>query len=96
VRLKLRVKPGARRDAIEGEQAGALLVSVTAPADRGRANEAVVALLARAVGVPKSAISIRSGAASREKLLEIDGIAAPDEAGVRERLLKAGNASKHP
>ena len=84
MKLRVRVRPGARRNAIEGERGGALLVSVTAPADRGRANEAVVALLAETAGVPKSTIEIRSGAGSRDKSIEID---TADPENLMDRLI---------
>ena len=51
----------------------AIKVAVTAPPEGGKANAAVVKLLAKAWDVPKTAISIASGGADRRKLLHIDG-----------------------
>lgn len=82
-RLRLRVKPAARRTAIEGEHGGALKVSVSDPPERGRANEAARRLLAEALGLPVSAVSVKAGHASRDKIVEIEGL-APAE--VRRRL----------
>jgi uncharacterized protein (TIGR00251 family) len=70
-RLRLRVKPGARKTAIVGSHGGALKLSVAAPPERGKANRAVVALLAKALGLPSSAVTIASGETSQDKIAEI-------------------------
>ena len=73
-RIDLRVIPRAHKDAIDGLRQGSLLVRVgAAPAD-GAANEAVIALLARTLGVPRRAIRIVSGETSRHKTVEIAGL----------------------
>ncbi len=82
-RLLLRVQPGARRTEIVGFQGQRLRIRVVAPPERGRANEAAIELLAQALGVPKSRVRLAKGAASRDKLLVIDGM---DEGAVRQRL----------
>ncbi len=70
----VRVEPRSSRDAIEGVDAqGELRVRVTAPPADGAANKAVVRLLAKALGVPKGAVTLVSGASSRHKRLRIDG-----------------------
>lgn len=76
--LRLRVTPKARRAGIEGvvrdaEGRALLAVKVTAPPADGAANKAVVALIADLLGVPKSAVTIESGAGSRIKTLAIAG-----------------------
>jgi len=76
------VRPGAREDRVTGFHDGALRVSVTAPAERGKANESVIAVLAEALGVRKDAIAIRSGAASRNKTV----VVRLDLEAVRSRL----------
>ena len=73
-RLAVRVQPRAKSDALGGERGGALVVRVTAPPVDGRANAAVCALVARAVGVPKSAVTVVHGAGTRDKVLEIRGV----------------------
>ncbi len=78
MRLTVRITPRGGRDAIDGwvEDADGeriLRVRVAAPASEGRANEALVRLLAKAAGVPVSAVRIISGLHSRQKLVEIDG-----------------------
>lgn len=80
VTLTLRVSPKASRDAILGVMATpdgeALKVAVTAPPDKGKANAAVVALLAKAFGVAKSCIVLKAGETDRRKVLSIAGDAA--------------------
>ena len=70
-RLRLRVSAGAKKTAIVGAHGGALKLSVTAAAERGKANRAVVKLLADTLGLPASAITITSGKASPDKVAEI-------------------------
>jgi len=65
--LSVRAQPGARRNAIVGVQADALKVAVTAPPDKGRANEALVEVLAEALGLKRSQIELISGQTSRQK-----------------------------
>lgn len=72
--LPVRASPGSKRDAIAGEHAGALKVAVTAPPDKGKANEAIVALLSEVLKLPKSNITLLSGATSRQKKFSIAGI----------------------
>jgi uncharacterized protein YggU (UPF0235/DUF167 family) len=69
-RLALHVTPGARSEgiAIEG---GRLLVKIRARPQDGAANEAVLALLARALGMGKSRLFLLRGATSREKLVRL-------------------------
>ncbi len=73
MRLRIRVKPGAREEKVSREPDGSLLVSVTARAQEGKANEAVVKAVAKALRVPKSSVRIISGHASRTKMLEVPG-----------------------
>jgi uncharacterized protein YggU (UPF0235/DUF167 family) len=70
-RLGLRVTPGAKADGLElGE--GRLLVRVRAKPQDGAANEAVLALLARALGTAPSRLHLLRGATGREKLVQLD------------------------
>jgi uncharacterized protein YggU (UPF0235/DUF167 family) len=68
-RLALRVTPGARTEGIEID-GGRLLVKIRARAQEGAANEAVLALLAQALGMAKSRLSLVRGMTSREKLVQ--------------------------
>jgi uncharacterized protein (TIGR00251 family) len=76
--LPVRAQPGARRDAIVGVHADSLRVAVTAPADKGRANAAIQALLAHALGCKLSQVGLLSGQTSRQKRFLILGM-PPDE-----------------
>lgn len=81
--IRLHVQPGASRAGLNGRHGDALKVKVTAPAEGGRANEAVLVLLADLLDVPRSAVSLVSGPASRSKRVAVRGI---DGAGIRDRL----------
>jgi len=69
-RLAVRVTPGARSEALEIAE-GRLLAKVRAKPEGGKANEAVLALVAAALGVAPSKLQLLRGATSREKLLRI-------------------------
>jgi hypothetical protein len=78
VRLRVRLTPRASADRLGGTQAEAdggvaLKAAVTAPPEDGRANAALVALLAKAWRVPKSAIRVVAGASDRRKTLLVEG-----------------------
>lgn len=70
-RLRLRVRPGGKKNAILGEHGGALRVSVTAQPERGKANRAVVKLLADVLGIAASEVAIVSGETSGDKVVEV-------------------------
>ena len=72
--LPVKARPGARRNAIDGVHAGALKVSVTQAAEKGKANAAIIALLAKEIGVSKSAIQLSSGATNSQKNFLVKGI----------------------
>ena len=74
VELNVRVIPRAKKTEISGERDGALVVRVAAPPVEGAANEALVAFLARALGVQKRAVQIVSGERSRTKRVAIAGV----------------------
>jgi uncharacterized protein YggU (UPF0235/DUF167 family) len=78
VRLRVRVRPRAQADAIVGLRGGSLLVRLAAAPVDGAANEALRRLLARALGVPASSVSVLRGAAARDKLVEVAGVRAQD------------------
>lgn len=82
VRVRVRVTPRASSDAVKGtivDDAGraALAVQVTAAPEDGRANDAVVALLARQWRLPRSSLTVVQGAAARIKVLHVAGEPAP-------------------
>ena len=67
----VRVTPRASANAIGGERDGALLVRVTAPPIEGKANDGVVAVLAKALGVPRGAVRVERGVAARTKRVSV-------------------------
>jgi uncharacterized protein (TIGR00251 family) len=71
--LTLHVQPGAKRSGVAGPHGDALKVRIAAPAVDNQANAALVGYLSGALGVPKSAISIRRGATGRRKVVDISG-----------------------
>jgi uncharacterized protein (TIGR00251 family) len=73
-RLHLHVSPGSKRNELERQTNGVLRVYVTARATEGKANQALVALLADRLDIPKSFISIKRGEASRHKTVEVAGL----------------------
>ena len=72
----VRVQPRASRDEIVGEWNGALKIRLTAPPVDDRANEALCRLLAARLNVPVAAVRIISGARSRNKRVEVQGVSA--------------------
>ena len=79
--LSIRVHPRASRNAIkiEGERPDVkIAVRVTAAPEGGKANDAMVALLAKRLGVPKGSIRIVRGRKSRDKRIRIDGLSTVD------------------
>ena len=73
-RLKLHVTPGAHQEGIVGWQGQSLRLKVRARPEKGRANEAVIRLLASHLGLPLTSLSIVRGATSRDKLVKVDGL----------------------
>ncbi len=73
VMLRLKVVPGASRDRIVGELGGALKIAVSAPPEKGRANKAVIGLLAKALGLRANQIEVVSGTTSPGKSILIRG-----------------------
>jgi hypothetical protein len=86
----VRVQPGAARDEVVGLEEGVLRVRVAAPPVKGRANAALVALLARTLGVSKGSIAILRGATGRTKVLSIEGL------GREEALARLSRRQPHP
>ncbi|HEV7474411.1 MAG TPA: DUF167 domain-containing protein [Pyrinomonadaceae bacterium] len=72
--FKVRVVPRASRSEIVGEHDGALRVRIAAPPVDGAANEELVRLLARKLGVSRSAIEISSGLTGKLKLIRVTGV----------------------
>ena len=90
-RLRLRVSPGARRAEVVGRHGAAWKVRVAAPPAGGRANEAVVRLLAEALSLPRGAVTLVWGHGARDKVVRLDGL---DQTQIERRLQSA--AGKEP
>ena len=91
-RLTVRVQPGARRPGLKAWLAdGALKLAVAAPPEGGRANAAVVELLAEALGLRARDVKVVRGMGSRTKLVEVEGLA---DGAVRSRLSEALEAPR--
>ena len=85
-RLAVLVRPRARRTGIGGMHAGRLTVSVAAPPEDGRANEAVAEVLGEALGVRARDVTVVRGHKARAKLIEVRGLT---EAELGQRLERA-------
>ena len=72
--LRIRVRPGASRNRVEGYEDGVLRLRVTAPPEAGKANAAVTGLLADFLGKPRTGLKIIRGVSSRNKVLEVTGL----------------------
>jgi uncharacterized protein (TIGR00251 family) len=83
VRLEIQAKPRAGKSRIVGVRDGALVVALAAPPVDGAANQELVNVLARALGIAKSAVEIVRGETSKTKLVAVRGL-AEDE--LRQRL----------
>lgn len=73
-RVRLRVSPGAGRAQIIGRHGDAWKVRVTAAPEHGRANEAVLRLLAEVLAVPRNTLALVSGHSARDKIVELTGL----------------------
>ena len=73
MRITIRVRPGSARPGVGGEQGGALVVRVSAPAVDGRATQAALTAVAAAFGVRRDAVTLVTGKTSRTKVVEVAG-----------------------
>ena len=71
--IRVKVKPSARVSRLEETEPGVWLAQLKSPPVDGKANQELIALVARAFGCPRTAVSIRSGASGRMKLVRIEG-----------------------
>ncbi|OGK11511.1 MAG: hypothetical protein A2Y63_03650 [Candidatus Riflebacteria bacterium RBG_13_59_9] len=83
--IRVKAIPRARRDEVRGVDGGVLKIAVTAPAEKGKANEAALTLLAKFLGVSRGKLQLLSGQSSRLKRVEVAGVSASQ---VEERLAK--------
>ncbi len=73
-RVRLRVSPGAKSAHVVGRHGEAWKVRVAAPAEGGRANEAVVRLLAETLSIPREDVTLVSGLGARDKIVQLTGL----------------------
>jgi len=83
--IEVRVIPRAQKTEFSGERDGRMVVRLAAPPVDGAANDALIAFLAQALGVPKRSVTVVGGEKSRDKRVRIDGL---DEAAARAVLLR--------
>jgi hypothetical protein len=81
--IKVKVLPRSSRTEIAGRENGVYRVKLTDPPVEGRANKALIALLAEKLGVPKRSIEITGGKTSRTKTVRVHGVS---EAAARQAL----------
>jgi uncharacterized protein (TIGR00251 family) len=75
--LAVHVQPGAKRSEVAGLHGERLKIRIAAPALDGRANDALVAFVAEALGLPRRRISVATGERSRDKILAVAGDCDP-------------------
>lgn len=92
-RLRLRVSPGAARSVLVGRHGAGWKVRVAAAPEDGKANDAVVRLLAETLALPARDVQLVSGASSRDKIVALEGI-GPAE--IERRLAEASGAGEEP
>jgi uncharacterized protein YggU (UPF0235/DUF167 family) len=85
-RVWLRVAPGATRPGVVGRYGDGWTLRVAAPPEGGRANDAVVGLLAEALDVPRHDVTLVSGHGARDKVVNLSGLGAEE---IERRLTSA-------
>ena len=83
----VKAAPGARSSAGTGEHAGLLKVAVTQVAEKGKANQALIAVIAKALDIRKSQIELLSGATQQQKRFLVRGLSRDQLAQRIEELL---------
>jgi uncharacterized protein (TIGR00251 family) len=91
-RLRVRVSPGSRRAEVVGRHGDAWKVRVASPPENGRANEAVLRLLAETLAVPRARLELVSGHGARDKIVELSGVGP----ALAERRLAAASVQEPP
>jgi len=76
--VEIRLQPRGGCDAVVGERDGAVLIRISAPPVDGKANAALIAFVAKTIGVPKIAVTIIRGETSRNKVIRVEDHAPAD------------------
>jgi uncharacterized protein len=74
--LRVKARAHAHADGVLGVRAGELLVSVRVPAEKGKANEEIIRVLAQALGLPRQSVVLKSGSSSPHKVFQVPLAAA--------------------
>jgi uncharacterized protein (TIGR00251 family) len=77
-RVAITVSPGAARTELVGRHGDGWRARIAAPPERGRANRALIELVAELVGMSRDQVSVVAGAGSRRKVVEVEGL-EPDD-----------------
>ena len=85
--LPVRAQPGARRNELRGEQDGAIKVSVTQVAEKGKANKALVAVLCEKLNLRRSQLELIAGETGQQKKFLVRGLTTDE---LRQRIAHAG------
>ena len=88
VKIEVHVSAGASRSGVIGEHGGRLKVSVSAAPERGKANEAVVEVVAEALGVKRGQVRVVRGETSRQKTVSVRGLTAEETVDRLRRMLE--------
>lgn len=72
--LALHIQPGAKKSGVVGLHGAALKIRLAAPPVDGKANAALLAYVAELLELPKSAVSLKSGQTSRQKVVRVEGV----------------------
>jgi uncharacterized protein len=97
--LSVHAQPGAGRSAVVGRHGDAIKVKVAAPPEHGKANDAIIEMLAQHLGLKSAQVELVSGTSSRSKKVRISGADEEEVAAALQRLLapaapgNAGNRS---
>ena len=94
--LSVHAQPGAGRTQVMGRHGDAVKIRVAAPPEQGRANEALVTVLAEQLGVPEKAVTLAGGATSRSKRFRISGVDPAEFADTLDLVLDAEDGGKRP
>ncbi|MGH3062563.1 MAG: DUF167 domain-containing protein, partial [Gaiellaceae bacterium] len=77
-RVEVTVSPGAASSELVGRHGAGWKARIAAPPERGKANRALEELLARSLGVRRDRVAVVAGHASRRKVVEVEGLEAPE------------------
>ena len=90
-RVQVRVSPRAERSEVVGRHGEAWKLRVSAPPVDGRANDATLELLAAALGVRPAALTLVAGAGTRDKVVEVHGLARDEVDGLLARSARGND-----